>query len=156
MATTLAASQRHVEAIADEFFELTGDTVLLTHSAGGPCGWALAAKGGEKVAAVIAIEPLGFPAFEHSSGSFDNGLACVPFAGNADPYARPVAIVTGEASWMREANERAVTFLSREGYTPEHIKLWEHGLSGNGHMMMSETNSDAIAELMINWLARNL
>lgn len=156
MADQLRASQRHVEAIAAELFRSSGRTILLTHSAGGPCGWALAALGGDAVAAIIAIEPLGYPGFEHAQGRFTNGLTAAPFAGESDPYDRPIAIVTGEASWMQEANTKAAAFLSEQGYTHDHIRLEEHGIRGNGHMMMSETNSDDIASLLLNWLEQRL
>lgn len=153
MASSLQAAQRHVEAIGEQLFELTGPTILLCHSAGGPCAWALAAIGGDLATAVIAIEPLGYPGQEHSLGRFDNGLASTAFAGPHNPYARPVLMVTGEASWMREANAKAARFLDAQGFSAEHIQLEEHGITGNGHMMMSETNNDKIAELLLHWLA---
>lgn len=70
MATTLTASQHHVEAIADTLFELLGPTIIVSHSAGGPCGWALAAKGGDMVEAIVAIEPLGYPGLVHAFPRF--------------------------------------------------------------------------------------
>jgi len=154
MATTLEAAQRHVESIAGELFELTGPTAIVSHSAGGPCGWALAAAGGDNVSAIVAVEPLGYPGQEHPQGRFDNGLAAAPFAGKTNPYARPVLLVTGEASWMREANRKAAEFLTDQGYGAQHMQLEEYGITGNGHMMMSETNSDKIAEILIRWLAK--
>lgn len=156
MATTLAASQRHVEAIADELFELIGPTIIVSHSAGGPCGWALAAKGGDNVAAILAVEPLGYPGMVHALGKFENGLSAVPYAGTADPFDRPVVIVTGEATWMREANAHAAAFVRDRGNAFEHIRLEAHGITGNGHMLMSEINSGEIADLLIVWLDRNL
>jgi len=155
MATTLEAAQRHVEAIADELFKLAGPTIILSHSAGGPCGWALAAIGGDLVAAVMAVEPLGFPGQKHSLGRFSNGLVAASFSGKANPYARPVLVVTGEATWMREANVKTVEFLLAQGFGAEHMILSERGLTGNGHMMMSEKNSDKIVNLLIGWLAEN-
>ncbi len=156
MATRLEASQRHVEAIAPQLFGLTGRTVLVTHSAGGPLGWALAAMGGDQVAAILAVEPQGAPGMRHPLGDFDNGLSAAPFAGTADPYARPIAIVTGEATWMRDTNAQVAGWLADRGYDAEHILLEQHGITGNGHMMMSETNSDQIAALLIGWLDRRL
>ncbi|MGN7932669.1 alpha/beta fold hydrolase [Sphingopyxis sp. 22461] len=156
MATTLAASQHHVEAIADALFELIGPTIIVSHSAGGPCGWALAAKGDDKVEAIVAIEPLGYPGMVHPLGTFENGLCAAPYAGTADPFDRPVAIVTGEATWMREANARAAAFVRDRGNVFEHIRLEEHGIGGNGHMLMSEINSAAIADLLVAWIERSL
>lgn len=154
MPTTLEAAQRQVEAIADELFSVTGPTVILSHSAGGPCGWALAAIGGDSVAAILAIEPLGYPGLLHPHGRFENGLAAVSFAGQADPYDRPIFLVTSEATWMREANTRAAEFLVDQGYHAEHIRLEQHGIRGNGHMMMSEQNSDKIADLLVKLLVK--
>lgn len=74
MATSLAARQHHVEAIADGLFERSGPTIIVSHSAGGACGWALAAKGGDKVEVIVAIEPLGYPGMVHPLGTFKNGL----------------------------------------------------------------------------------
>lgn len=156
MATRLETSQRHIEAIAPALFELTGDTVLITHSAGGPCGWALSASGGSCVKGVIAVEPLGSPGMEHALGRFDNGLCAAEFAGEHDPYARPIAMVTGEATWMRAMNFSAADFLRKRASSFVHFDLPAHGIAGNGHMMMSELNSDQIAGLMLGWLERTL
>lgn len=152
MATTLAAAQRHVEEIAGRLFELTGPTIIVSHSMGGPCGWALAASGGDSVAAVVAVEPLGYPGMVHPLGSFDNGLASVAYQGRHDPFDRPVAIVTGEATWMRDANTRAADHVRGRAPLFEHLMLEQHGITGNGHMPMSETNSDEVADLIIRWL----
>lgn len=156
MAATLGASQRHVEVVAEQLFELTGPTIVVSHSMGGPCGWALTAIGGPSVVAVVAAEPFGYPGMVHPLGCFDNGLAALPYQGHYDPFARPIAIVTGEATWMRDANSRAAAFVRTRAPIFEHLLLEEHGITGNGHMLMSETNSDEIADLMIRWLARTL
>ena len=156
MATRLAAAQRHVEAIAPELCRLVGKTVVISHSAGGPCGWALAAIGGDLVRAIVAVEPLGYPGLEHAHGTFGNGLCAAPFAGEHDPYARPVAIVTSEATWMRDMNARAAAFLRDRGSDVTHLLLERHGIFGNGHMMMSESNSNDIARLVIEWITNAL
>jgi hypothetical protein len=36
------------------------------------------------------------------------------------------------------------------------IRLADHGIHGNGHMMMVEKNSQAIASVMADWLERAL
>ncbi len=156
MATTLGASQRHVEAIAEQLLDLTGPTVVVSHSMGGPCGWALSAVGGQRVAAVLAAEPLGYSGMVHPLGTFNNGLAPEAYQGLHDPFAKPVAIVTGEATWMREANRRAAEYVRARTPVFEHIALEEHGITGNGHMLMAESNSDEIADLMIRWLDANV
>jgi hypothetical protein len=42
------------------------------------------------------------------------------------------------------------------GVTPTWIKLAELGIRGNSHNMMQEKNSDAIAEVIHQWLAKTL
>lgn len=156
MAATLAGSQRHVEAIATQLLDLTGPTIIVSHSMGGPCGWALAAIGGDQVEAIIAVEPLGYPGMVHPLGTFNNGLVASAYLGRHDPFARPIAIVTGEATWMREANRRAADHLRGKAPILEHLLLEEHGILGNGHMLMGEANSDEVADLMLGWLDRVL
>jgi pimeloyl-ACP methyl ester carboxylesterase len=156
MATSLAASQRHTEAIAEQLLDLTGPTIVVSHSMGAPCAWALASIGGDRVAAVVAAEPFGHPGMVHPLGTFDNGLAAASYQGRHDPFARPVAIVTGEATWMRRSNVLAAEFVRVRSDTFEHILLEERGITGNGHMLMSEANSDEIADLVIAWLDANV
>ena len=154
MAQTLEATQRHVESIGAALFEITGQTILLSHSAGGPCGWALSALAGDRVSAIVACEPLGHPGQELALGTFKNGLVAAEFKGKHDPYDCPIAVLTAQASWFRESNTLAVEYLREKKKAVEHIQLWEHGISGNGHMMMSETNSDEIAELILGWIEK--
>jgi pimeloyl-ACP methyl ester carboxylesterase len=156
MATALTATQRHIEEIAPALFELVGDTVLVTHSAGGPCGWALSACAGDKVKAIVAVEPFGAPGLEHFQGTFENGLCAASFQGTHNPYAPPIALLTAEASWMRDMNFRAAEYLRAQGARLTHFDLPRHGITGNGHMMISELNNDRIASLVINWLDKTI
>lgn len=156
MANSLMAAQRHSESIAAELFSLTSDTVLISHSAGGPCGWAMAAIGGARVKAIIAVEPQGEPGLAHPQGTFANGLCTAEFVGAHDPYARPITFVTGDASWMRGMNARASEYLREQGYDVTHLWLEQHGIHGNGHMLISEKNSDEIAALLINCIDSRL
>ncbi len=152
MPISLSAAQRHIEAIAPALFDVVGDTVLVTHSAGGPCGWALSACGGNLVKAIVAVEPLGAPGMSHALGSFDNGLCAESFIGSHDAYAPPIAVVTADATWMRESNLEVVNFLHSRGADVTHLDLPKSGIYGNGHMMMSEKNSDQIADVILNWI----
>lgn len=61
IAASLTTAQTHAEAIAPALFARTGPTILLTHSAGGPCGWAVGAFGGNDLRAIVACEPQGAP-----------------------------------------------------------------------------------------------
>lgn len=67
----------------------------------------------------------------------------------------PVVVVTAEASWMTRDNHGIVDFLVQAGVAATHVRLEEHGIRGNGHAMMLETNSDAIAALLHRWLVEH-
>ena len=47
-------------------------------------------------------------------------------------------------------------YLKQAGVDVSFVKLADIGLRGNGHMMMMEKNSDAIAQVIIEWLDKNL
>jgi hypothetical protein len=49
-----------------------------------------------------------------------------------------------------------VRYLSQAGVKSTFIRLPDVGIHGNGHMMMLEKNSDAIAKVMADWLDRAL
>jgi pimeloyl-ACP methyl ester carboxylesterase len=66
----------------------------------------------------------------------------------------PVLIVNGEASFHAPFEHCTVKYLQQAGVQPTWISLGEAGIHGNGHMMMLEKNSDAIARVMANWLAK--
>ncbi|MCB1744438.1 MAG: alpha/beta fold hydrolase [Gammaproteobacteria bacterium] len=69
----------------------------------------------------------------------------------------PILIVTAEASYHAPYDHLTSAFLSQAGVEHEHVCLAERGISGNGHMMMLESNNHEIADLLIGWLdARRL
>jgi len=72
-------------------------------------------------------------------------LACVP-----------VAVVTAQASYRTPYDHCTVDFLRQAGVQAEHLRLEEHGISGNGHMMMLERNNAEIATLLAAWIQRNV
>ena len=156
MAPSLAEAQAQAEAIAPALFAQIGPSVLISHSAGSPCAWAMASHAqNSQIKAILALEPQGAPGMEHPLGRFE-GLTVCPPKGPQDPFACPLAIMTAEASWMGQSNAEVVQFLAQKGYQVEHLKLAERGLKGNGHMLMSESNSDQVAALAIDWIIGTL
>ncbi len=65
----------------------------------------------------------------------------------------PVAVVTAEASWANGTDPGTVAFLQQAGVAAEHVRLSEHGVHGNGHMMMMERNSGESAAVIESWLS---
>jgi pimeloyl-ACP methyl ester carboxylesterase len=68
----------------------------------------------------------------------------------------PIALITAEASYHATYDHCIVRFLNQAGVRPTVIKLADLGIRGNSHNMMQEKNSDAIAEVIYQWLAKTL
>jgi len=66
-----------------------------------------------------------------------------------------MAIVTGEASFRATYDHCTSKFPTQASVPNTHLWLEKAGLHGNGHMMMLEQNSAAIAEVIANWLEQN-
>ena len=64
----------------------------------------------------------------------------------------PIVVVTAEASWMAADNHGMVDYLVQAGARAEHLRLEAHGVHGNGHAMMLETNSDDVAAVIARWI----
>jgi pimeloyl-ACP methyl ester carboxylesterase len=69
---------------------------------------------------------------------------------------RRILVLTGtaDADHPRALDEGIVTFLNANGAKADYIYLGDRGIVGNGHMMMMEKNSDAIAALLLSWLGQ--
>lgn len=63
----------------------------------------------------------------------------------------PILIVTAEASYHAPYDHCTVNYLRQAGVKPHWLKLAEHGIRGNSHVLMMEKNSRQIAELIIAW-----
>ena len=63
----------------------------------------------------------------------------------------PVLIVTSEASYHAPYDHCTVKYLHQAGVQASWLKLADHGIRGNSHVMMMEKNSRAIAEQIIAW-----
>lgn len=67
----------------------------------------------------------------------------------------PVVLFTAQASYHATYDWATFYYLQEAGVKVEHIWLKEHGLEGNGHMMMLEKNSDRIVELVERFMLDN-
>ncbi|SDA31411.1 Alpha/beta hydrolase family protein [Methylobacterium sp. UNC378MF] len=65
----------------------------------------------------------------------------------------PTVVVTAEASFHATYDDCTIAFLTQAGARPDVVRLADQGLRGNGHMMMLEANSDAVADVLAGWLA---
>ncbi|GJE15628.1 hypothetical protein AIGOOFII_0325 [Methylobacterium marchantiae] len=64
----------------------------------------------------------------------------------------PAVIVTGEASFRATMDDCTGAFLAQAGAKPDRLALAEHGIHGNGHMMMLEANNGPVANAIIDWI----
>ncbi len=69
---------------------------------------------------------------------------------------RPILYLAAEASFYAPYSHCTVAYLKQAGVDVSFVKLADIGLHGNGHMMMMEKNSDAIAQVIIAWLDKNV
>ena len=58
-----------------------------------------------------------------------------------------------EASAWSRHDHGTVDCLVQAGVRAVHLRLEDHGLRGNGHLMMQERNSDDIAAFLERWIS---
>ena len=68
----------------------------------------------------------------------------------------PTLILVSEASYHAPYDHCTSKYLKQAGVEHTFTRLDEHGIRGNGHMMMLEKNSDEIAALLDRWIRANV
>jgi pimeloyl-ACP methyl ester carboxylesterase len=65
-----------------------------------------------------------------------------------------ILVMTGTADidHPRELDGAIVEWLNQNGAKADFLYLGDHGIEGNGHMMMLEKNSDALAGRILSWI----
>ena len=65
----------------------------------------------------------------------------------------PVMVFTGsdDTDHPKEIDRAIVDWLIEAGAKAEYCWLPDHGIDGNGHMLMMEENSDELADIIIDW-----
>ncbi|WP_308252212.1 alpha/beta fold hydrolase [Pseudonocardia sp. KRD291] len=168
----LAESQRMDADRLAGLLDRVGPAVVITHSAGGPAGWLLADRRPDLVRALVAVEPIG-PAFAEfpGIGTLRWGLTAAPLtyepprgtaaeARGADPATlrvpalagMPIAVVTGGASMFADFADDVVASLAVAGADVERLHLPDHGVTGNGHALIYESNSDETLAVVLRWI----
>ena len=168
-----------------ELLDRVGPAILISHSAGGPAGWLAADARPGLVKAVVAIEVMSPPFLQNPDFgvSLDYGIAAAPLTfdppvSDASGLARetregvtlqaeparklanlgrmPIAVVTAPASFLGHGDAATVAFLRQAGCDVEHVRLEEHGVEGNGHLMIVERNSRDALGVILDWLDRRV
>jgi pimeloyl-ACP methyl ester carboxylesterase len=160
-----------------------GPAIIMTHSAGGPFGWLVAEIRPNLVKGIVAIEGGGQPfaganvwgmstipvAYDPpvNDPSEIKTITVTPSEPGVQPYklqaepARklknlqgiPIVMVTAEGSFASPGNPGAIAFFKQAGCQAEELRLAEHGVHGNGHMMMVEKNNRQVLQPILDWIA---
>jgi pimeloyl-ACP methyl ester carboxylesterase len=163
-----------------------GPAIIMTHSAGGPFGWLVAEARPNLVKGIVVIEGGGTPFDAQnrwglstipvtydppvSDSSEIKTKTVTPTEPGVQPYklqeepARklknlqgiPMVIVTAEASFASPGNPGAVAFLKQAGCKAEELRLADHNIHGNGHMMMCEKNNREVLQPILDWIKKNV
>jgi pimeloyl-ACP methyl ester carboxylesterase len=163
-----------------------GPAIIMTHSAGGPFGWLVAEARPNLVKGIVCIEGGGAPfAGQNIWGlstipvRFDPPVATPseiktregapsepgvqPYRLQAEPARKlknllgiPIVIVTAEASFASPGNPGAVEFLNQAGCRAEELRLVDHAVRGNGHMMMVEKNNREVLDVIVDWIEKRV
>ena len=167
----------HGAALLDDI----GPAILMSGSAGAPMGWLTADARPSLVKAIVALEPMGPPFLvdPNLGVSLDWGLAASPMTFDppasspdelekaqvgewtlqAEPARRlpaladiPIAILESEASLFAYSCPATAAFLEQAGCRVDRIVLAEHGVHGNGHLMLLERNNHEALGPILRWL----
>lgn len=147
-----------------EVFEKSGAGILVTHSQGGFPGWQTAIKS-DKVEAIVAIEPGGFPFPETLDAEYGEVMGeRISDEDFAKLIEKPIAVYFGdyipeEASgvpaqdfWMgvRASAYQFAEIVNDLGGDCTIVDLPKEGISGNTHFMFQDLNNQEVADHMVN------
>ncbi len=119
--------------------------VVLVHSQAGSFGFKVAQARPDKVKALVLVEPAGI-----GDRKQVEKLKNVPMLAIYGDY------IEGDARWPK-IRANGVSFLAeagKYGAKYEVIDLPKAGIKGNSHMIMMDRNSDQVAGLIQDWLAK--
>ena len=66
-----------------------------------------------------------------------------------------ILILTAESSYHAPYDHGTSNFLTQAGVKHDFIRLQDHNINGNGHMMMHEKNSSEVCNFIVSWLEKN-
>jgi pimeloyl-ACP methyl ester carboxylesterase len=135
------------QAAYDALVQKVCPCVVIVHSQGGNFTFNAALKAPDKIKAVIAVEPSGAP----DPAKLNLGaLKGVPHLFIWGDY------LDRQDLWKRITPnvDKYEAALRAQGGIVDRIDLPKAGMRGNSHMMMMDRNSDQIAQLVQDWMAK--
>jgi pimeloyl-ACP methyl ester carboxylesterase len=167
-----AASQQLDGDRLGQLLEKTGPAIVITHSAGAPCGWLALNKKSNLVTAIVAVEPMGPPFLDFpgipalSWGLTSAPVSLVPPVSSSSELAEglkdhkiegfegaQILVLSGAASPRAlGAGPLIVDFLTQAGAKATHLSLADKDIHGNAHGLIFEANSDQTIIPVLDWI----
>ena len=123
-----------------------GPAVIQTHSAGGAFGWVVADERPALVKAIASFEGAGAPLIQPKG----------PPQLMPKLKGIPVAYFVAQNSGRMATAPAVVAALNASGAKAEMVAFADHGVTGNGHFAMIETNRRAPFDLIEGWVAKTV
>jgi pimeloyl-ACP methyl ester carboxylesterase len=142
-ATNDAATQRAYDA----FVQKVCPCIVVVHSQGGNFGFNAALNAPDKIKALVAVEPSGAPDPAKVDVTKLKGVPhLIVWGDNLDKH----------AFWQKllVPTRRYRDALVAAGVTADVLDLPAAGIKGNTHMLMMDRNSDQVAGMVNDWLAK--
>lgn len=130
--------------------EKTGPAILMSHSASGPNGFAVAKARPDLVKAIVSIEPTGCPADEADIKAVYSKIPVLAVFADQIPTRGPWVGWAASCETFVKASA-AAGGVARRIVLPDDLSI-----PGNTHMMMVESNSAALADMLIDWIQKNV
>lgn len=144
-----ATNDAATQAAYDQYVQKVCPCVIMVHSQGGNFTFSAALKAPGMVKAVIAVEPSGVPGDKVDITALKGIPHLFVWGDYLDRY--PL--------WQKIAPnvDRFEQALRQQGTDVTRIDLPKTGVRGNSHMLMMDRNSDAIAQMIQDWMvSKNL
>ncbi len=142
-ATNDAATQAAYNALIQK----VGSCVVMVHSQGANFGFQAALAAPDKVKAIIAIEPSGAPKPGPELEKLKNIPILMVWGDNLDKQELWQRIVPNIEAFAKDVRSK--------GGRIDWIDLPKLSISGNTHMLMMDENSDQVAGIVQEWMAKN-
>jgi pimeloyl-ACP methyl ester carboxylesterase len=152
--------------------------ILFTHSMGGNIGWTVANARPNLVKAIITAEPGGginnleltydppvtkaadIKTYKEEKGERPGENACVlqqaPVHKLVNLQKMRILDISGNGGYHRIGDACPPKWLNQAGVKTDFVRLEDVGISGNGHEMFFEKNSDVIIKFVEDWIDKNV
>ncbi len=142
-----ATNDAAAQAAYEQLVQKVCPCVIVAHSHGASFAFRAAAKMPDRIKAIVAIEPIRAPASAQVNADALRGVPHLFVWGD---------FIDAQPVWrrLRTGIERYQATLKQAGVPVDTLDLPQRDIVGNSHMIMMDRNSDQVAALIDEWLAR--